>query len=68
MSTVLVLGLSQQVGDLVSGAFVPLQSRVCQHSQGRRATVGKVAGPAGFGQTLSPAQPRATPSAAKEGW
>lgn len=25
-STVLVLGLSQQVGDLVSGAFVPLQS------------------------------------------
>lgn len=71
----LVLGLPQRAGDLVSGAAVPLQS--CRAECGSRATVGRVAGPAGFGQTLSSTQPRATPlamlcwaqaTAAKEGW
>lgn len=57
-------GTFQQVGDLVSGAVVPpagLQSWVCQHSQGGRATLGKVAGPAGFGQILSPAAAQSHP-------
>lgn len=85
-STGPALGLSQRLGDLVSGAAVHLQgcraecastARAGGPPWARWATMGKVAVPAGFGQTLSQQQPRATPlamlcwaqaTAAKEGW